>query len=238
MRARPPGFLEYVQAFGPGGRYGRWLRERDAVVRVGDTLFLHGGLNSAYTRDAIEDINERVRSDIARLDRYWKRLVDRPTILPSFTLPEGIEAARADLQQWVARWQNAPPGFGPIAAERAYAETLLDLLKVGTWSILHDDGPLWFRGYRGWTSEEGAPLVDELLERYDVERIVVGHSIPSAHRIVARFDGRVFLIDTGMLSDVYVDGQPSALEIAGDRVTAIYMGEQEVLAEGVAAESR
>jgi hypothetical protein len=41
-------------------------------------------------------------------------------------------------------------------------------------------------------------------------------------RIFPRFERRVFLIDTGMLSTYYKGGRASALEIDGSRVTAIY----------------
>ena len=40
----PPGRLEYLEAIGPSGRYGRWLRSLPAVSRLGNTLFMHGGL--------------------------------------------------------------------------------------------------------------------------------------------------------------------------------------------------
>ena len=48
--------------------------------------------------------------------------------------------------------------------------------------------------------------------------------------IVARFDGRVFLIDSGMMLEEKRQGRASALEIKGDRFIARYAGgEQEVL---------
>ena len=49
---------------------------------------------------------------------------------------------------------------------------------------------------------------------------MVGHTANRDRRIRARF-GTLFLIDTGMLAAVY-KGNASALEIAGDRVAAIY----------------
>jgi len=51
---------------------------------------------------------------------------------------------------------------------------------------------------------------------------VIGHTVSETGRIRPRFDGRVVQIDTGMLTSVYKGGRPSALEIAGDRWTAIY----------------
>ena len=48
-------------------------------------------------------------------------------------------------------------------------------------------------------------------------------------RIRDRFDGRVFFIDTGMLSTVYERGRASALEISGGRLRALYLDGSEEL---------
>ena len=59
-----------------------------------------------------------------------------------------------------------------------------------------------------------------------------GHTVQDEGRIEVRFDGRVFLIDTGMLSSVYTGGQPSALVIEDGAFTAIYTdGSSEVLVD-------
>lgn len=50
LDAHPPGFLKYLDAFGPDGLYGRWLRSKAFVVRVGDSIFLHGGLHTTVCR--------------------------------------------------------------------------------------------------------------------------------------------------------------------------------------------
>lgn len=50
LDAHPPGFLKYLDAFGPDGLYGRWLRSKAFVVRIGDSIFLHGGLHTTVCR--------------------------------------------------------------------------------------------------------------------------------------------------------------------------------------------
>lgn len=60
MGAHPPGWVELRQAFAPRGEYGRWLRTHDTVVKVGDTLFLHGGISPAYAMLQADEINTRV----------------------------------------------------------------------------------------------------------------------------------------------------------------------------------
>ncbi len=222
MAAHPPGFLEYVEAFGPSGRYGEWLRTKDAIAKVGRTVFLHGGLNPEWALAPIDDMNRRVRAELARFDAHTRRLVARGVILPFFTFDETLDAATVELDWWAARLQ---PGAGePVVfteEDREYLRDVIDLLQSGAWSIVSPDGPLWFRGFAQWTDEQGRQGIDELLARYGADRFVVGHSPTAVGRVVPRFDHRVFLIDTGMLAEVYM-GRASALEIADAGVTAIY----------------
>ena len=227
MAAHPPGLIEYREAFGPRGLYGRWIRGLNIVATVDDTLFVHGGLNPTFVESSVGAINRRARSEIQSLDRIWQQLVDRRVILPFFAFSEGLAAARADLDFWVARAQGTAPGADPmLPSDREHAEMLLELLRAGNWSTMHSDGPLWFRGFATWSPDEARPRVEALLKRYQVRRMVVGHTFSDTFRILSRFDARVFLIDTGMLTEVYKGGRPSALEIVGDRVTALYAGER------------
>ena len=91
--------------------------------------------------------------------------------------------------------------------------------------MIAPDGPLWFRGFARWSPEEGNAAVAPLLKRLGVRRAVVGHTVTPTREITPRFDGRVFLIDTGMLAEVY-QGQASALELVEDRATVIYLDER------------
>ena len=57
-------------------------------------------------------------------------------------------------------------------------------------------------------------------------------------RIEVRFEGRVFLIDTGMLSSVYEGGRPSALVIDNGTFSAVYPdGSSEVLVDEALAKA-
>ncbi|MGH9579308.1 MAG: metallophosphoesterase, partial [Terriglobales bacterium] len=68
MNAHPIGFMEQRDAFAPDGKYGRWLREKDAVGRVGDTLFVHGGINPELPNTDPDGINQRIRSELKAFD--------------------------------------------------------------------------------------------------------------------------------------------------------------------------
>jgi hypothetical protein len=61
----PLGWVEHRMAFAPNGTYGRWLVGQNAVVRVGDTLFLHGGISPKYADFSRRDLNERIRAELS-----------------------------------------------------------------------------------------------------------------------------------------------------------------------------
>lgn len=60
----PLGFVEHRLAFGREGRYGSWLGGQNTVIRIGDTLFVHGGLSPKYGDFALADLNERIRQEL------------------------------------------------------------------------------------------------------------------------------------------------------------------------------
>jgi hypothetical protein len=60
----PKGANGHREAYGPQGRYGRWLRTHPAVVRINDTLFLHGGLAPSVPGKTLAEVNHWVRRDL------------------------------------------------------------------------------------------------------------------------------------------------------------------------------
>ena len=245
MATHPLGFVEYLEAIGPEGRYGRWLRSKPVVARVGDAIFLHGGIDPDLAPTTLEDINEQARREIKTFDDFHRYLVDRKMVLPFFTFDESLAAAQLELAAWVERVEPVgPPAPGrrpPVlrSRDRDHINRLLNILNnVGTWSILNPNGPVWFRGFARWPPEEGRLKVMGLLDQYSVSHFVVGHTILSGMRITARFGARVFLIDTGMLSSHYQGGRASALEIEGDRITAVYLDERILLVDPASTPSR
>jgi len=62
--AHPPGFAEHRMQFGPDGYYGKWILRHDAVIKINDTLFLHGGISAKYASMKIREINEKVRKEL------------------------------------------------------------------------------------------------------------------------------------------------------------------------------
>ena len=218
----PPGYLEYIEALGPEGRYGRWLRARRITELIGDTLFVHGGLSpeppEEFPTDTLDAINAQIKLEIERFDADRAALTEAGVILPFSSLAEVYCAVRAELSVLAA-------GESPADSQRlAQMQVIHDRLPLPvTWLALHEQGPLWFRGFSNWSDEEGPAELDRVVAAYGVERFVVGHT-PQVGGIRARFGDRVFLIDTGMVFGEAAGGRPSALELADEGTRLVYEG--------------
>jgi hypothetical protein len=159
-----PGVLALREAYGPRGKYGRWIRGHNAAVKIGDLIFVHGGITPASAALGLQEVNRRVRSDM-------------------------------DSESW-------PSSFA-----------------------LADSGPLMTRRYSGddLTPEERTSLAPELsrvLETLGARAMIMSHTT-TLGLIEPRFDGRVVLIDAGML-DVYLGGRMAALSIENGRFVGVY----------------
>ncbi len=63
------------RALGPDGEYGTWIRGHNAVIRINDVLFLHGGISPSYADHSIAQINASVRAELAEGQRGRQRVV-------------------------------------------------------------------------------------------------------------------------------------------------------------------
>ena len=60
----PLGWVEHRYSFGPNGDYGRWLLDHNTVIRINDTVFLHGGISPKYAATTREVFNETIRAEM------------------------------------------------------------------------------------------------------------------------------------------------------------------------------
>jgi len=214
LDAHPPGYLEHQEAFGPAGTYGRWLRARPAVFVAQGVAFMHGGLSPALAGTSLEELDRKVRDDLATLDSDRALFVSEGLILPFFDIQETFQALRENL---------GTPSTSPKDVERR--KIYEHFLDWGSWTMNSPDGPLWFRGYGRWSDAEGEAEMPKLLSSAGVEHFVVGHTVQEDGRIHVRFGGAAFLIDSGMLTSYVPGGRASALEWVGGVASAIYAGE-------------
>jgi hypothetical protein len=64
----PLGWVEHRLAWGPSGDLGRWATANPAVLKIGDTLFVHGGLSAEYAALGIDEVNRRIADAMAKGD--------------------------------------------------------------------------------------------------------------------------------------------------------------------------
>jgi len=157
----PLGWIEHRIAFGPKGTYGKWLRQKNAVIKIGEILFLHGGISPKYATWSVRQLNDKVRDELA-----------------DFRLLEN-----------------------GVAADSA--------------------GPLWYRGLAEAPEADTAAEVSDMLQRYQVKHVVVGHT-PTRGAVLPRFGAKVILIDVG-LSERY-GGPMACLIIEKSRFQALHRG--------------
>ncbi len=217
--AIPAGYLEYVDAFLPDGRFGGWLRGLPIIHQQDGIVFLHAGIPPSLATTTNDELNARVRAEIASFDACRARLLEDGVIWetsdPLDMAREGL-AEIASLRKRLARAaESARP---PLQSS---LDVLSGCIDYREWLLVKEDGPLWFRGLARANPEDGLDWLTESLRLRGAERFVAGHTPRRSGNIETRFEGRAILIDTGMLSAVY-GGRPAALEIEDGKFTAIY----------------
>lgn len=78
INANPVGKVEHQAAWSPSGEVGKWVISNPAVAKVGDSLFVHGGISAAYTQYSPEQINRRVTDALKAQDQAPNSIINDP----------------------------------------------------------------------------------------------------------------------------------------------------------------
>jgi hypothetical protein len=218
MTDHPQGFVEYNEAMGPEGKYGKWFRSLPAVFQYGGTIFLHGGISPEFA-EPVADINLKVAAAIKEFDEIREYLIKIRFIEQYYSMSEtnsvvdGIVKA-SETQTLQPALLNEVPRLKEISS---YLNSFFDVSP-----LMIENGPLWFRGYAEWPEQELNAYVPAWLKGNNAWRVVAAHTPRPDGKIQSRLDGAIFVIDTGMNEEYFKNGQASALEIKDDDATAIY----------------
>ena len=71
----PLGWVEHRLAFQSDGKYGKWLRQKNAIIKIDDAIFLHGGISEKYAESTRGEINTKVRQELADFTKLAKGIV-------------------------------------------------------------------------------------------------------------------------------------------------------------------
>ena len=149
------GRRQYIEGF--HALYGAWLLRKNAVIRINDTIFVHGGISEKYSSWKIETINALLRKELGIF-------VERHRMFPTGRLP-----------------------FVP--------------------RIVYDpSGPLWFREHALQEDEAIRGEFDRVMKNLGARHMVIAHTFYRgdglsplvAPAYMSRFDGRLWIIDTGI----------------------------------------
>lgn len=71
----PLGKVEHNSAWAPSGELGKWAATLPAVAKVGDSIFVHGGISANYALVPIVEINRRVRMALQAGDQSPESII-------------------------------------------------------------------------------------------------------------------------------------------------------------------
>lgn len=78
MSEHPLGWVEHTLAWQPSGELGQWATRNPAVVKIGGTLFVHGGLSAEYAKIPLDELNRRVAAAMTAADDSPKSILTDP----------------------------------------------------------------------------------------------------------------------------------------------------------------
>jgi calcineurin-like phosphoesterase family protein len=227
LAAHPPGWVEYMESMRPEGVYGKWLRTLPVAAIIDDVLFVHAGISPEMNGTTIEQMNQQAAEEIATFDAGREFMVAEGLALPLSTAREMVEV----VNQEIAFVNNIPERKRTRRNKRVDTGLKIQHLgRWGTWSVLAENGPLWFCGPAKWNEEEHRDEMAEILDNLGVERLVSGQPDGPDHLIRARFDDRVVLTSVDMSDDQWAGGgNPAALDIQDGSFSVVTLQGREAL---------
>ncbi len=226
----PPGYFAHRRAFSADGRYGRWILSLPALITINDSAYVHGGLPPLVAELGLERTNNEYRSALADYLDTWTRLIDAG-VLPDDTSKDAGSLARSLLQnadpsacveERVEACERILAEGGSVDLEPDQVALLRQFVAASDSPLLSVDGPLWYRGSVYCRAILEQTNLAATLDRLGVNRVVVGHTVTEDGRAHVIHDGRVLMLDTGMLVDYY-KGRPAAMVEEGGARTILYL---------------
>lgn len=74
----PLGWVEHRFAWMPDGEYGKWVLNNPVVIKLNDTLFLHGGLSEKYCHLSLAELTEQAHAELKNFDPANPGMIEDP----------------------------------------------------------------------------------------------------------------------------------------------------------------
>lgn len=78
LKTMPLGKIEYQLAWRPDGELGKWALANPAVAKLGESLFVHGGISAAYAHLPVDEINRQANLALKARDSAPTAIVNHP----------------------------------------------------------------------------------------------------------------------------------------------------------------
>lgn len=78
IEKHPLGWAEHKLAWSPSGELGRWAIRNPAIVKIGGTLFVHGGISAEYSKFPLAEVNRRVQGAMSAGDGSPSTILEDP----------------------------------------------------------------------------------------------------------------------------------------------------------------
>lgn len=233
MAAHPLGWVEYVESMRPDGEYGGWLRTLPVATEIDDVLYVHGGISPEMNRTDIEAMNRQAAEEIAYFDNVRDAMVAEGLCLPTSSVREMVDVVKDEVKYVNSLKASKRTNRNPRAVRAAQLD---DLTGLGSWLVLDEYGPVWFKGISKWVEEEHRAEMAAILDSAGVEKMVTGQSDGKANLICARFDNRVLLTSVNLSDEPWAGGgKPAALEIDDGVYTVVTLTGRRVLIDDSSA---
>lgn len=216
----PEGFTALDRAFGLEGMIGKWLLDQLLILKINDTVFVHGGIPSEITGKSIMEINSEGKEQINRYINTLYRL-RKASVLPIYV---GYYDRISYLNAKAKILIDADPEINTNKEKRpAWFNDVLELYEAQNGWYLNSEGPMWYRGTSLCNINCESFNTERFLKRVKASRVVVGHTPTATHKVTERMGGLALRLDTGMLRSYY-KGQPSAMIIDKGDLYIHYQG--------------
>ncbi len=216
----PSGFIGLDRAFGPEGHIGGWLLKQNVVLKINDTVFIHGGIPSQITGKSLAEINREGMSALGKYMGVVERL-RKAGVLPVYV---GFYNRTPHLNSRAKELIDADPDINRDMNKRpAWFDDFLELNELQNERIFNSYGPLWYRGTSRCNIHCESFNTERFLKNVNANRVVIGHTPTPDRKVTARMDGMVIQLDTGMLKSYY-KGRASVLIIEGENLYVRYSG--------------
>src|SRR5204862_6194111 len=139
--------------------------------------------------DKTDDLNDKLKDEVRRMDRFLQKLVEKKPALPHLTLQEVVQVAASELQSANAVLAEAKTTGNPPTKtlDVPMLTDAQEILKVDKWVALDPENALWYRGLASVPDDPAGGPFTALLAKYGQQRFITGHTPTQDRRINVRF---------------------------------------------------